>query len=107
MKLPAIGQSLDLANLEKPLCCLVALAIQPMYPQPGGGYVKPIQQVTLRPDKVSKSGFIRLGETLGDEAMCWIKPEHIQVLDVLGLAAEVDGKWTVSPIPALQAVSNG
>lgn len=96
MKLPKIGSSLDVEALETSLCCVVHLSTM----QPNV-----MQQVTLRKDKVSKNGLIRLGETPGDEALCWIKPEHIQILEILGIAVESDGKWIVHPVPDIQAAA--
>lgn len=96
MKHPRIGQQLDLAELPTALTCIVHLSTQPP---------NVVQQVTLRPDKVSSQGYIRMGETQGDEALGWILPEHIQVLDILGIAVEAEGKWTVHPIPDLKAVA--
>ena len=49
--------------------------------------VRPMQQVTLRADKFSDEGFIRLGFTPGDEANCWISPRHILIVEVLGAAS--------------------
>ena len=75
-----------------PICAIVKLATQP----PGV-----LQQVTLRPDKVSRAGLIRLGETPGDEALCWIAPEHIGVVEILGTSqpANKEGtRWNVFPI---------
>ncbi len=46
-----------------------------------------LQQVTLRPDKV-KGDLIRLGETPGDEANCWIRLGDVTVVTVLGKAVE-------------------
>lgn len=69
------GVELDLKQLEKNTVAIVHLATQP----PGT-----LQQVTLRPGKVSRGGFIRLGETQGDEAMCWIHPMNVRVMEILG-----------------------
>lgn len=69
------GIPLDLAQLKVPTCAVVQLATQP----PGV-----LQQVTLRPDKVSKQKLIRLGETPGDEALCWIHPKNVLVVEILG-----------------------
>jgi len=57
------------------------------------------QQVTIRRDKTLDCGLIRLGETPGDEALCWIRRDHIEIIHVLGQAIpSTDGKWTVQPI---------
>ena len=97
-----LNAPLNLSHLTRPLCCIVNLAIEGARPAfTPGDFIRPLQQVTLRPDKVSGQGFIRLGETQGDDAFCWIRPEHILILEVLGEAVEVDGKWTVHPIEQL------
>ena len=76
------------------ICAVVKLATQP----PGV-----LQQVVLRPDKCV-SGLIRLGETRGDEARCWIAAEHIAVVAILGRAVATDETqpdacdWSVTPI---------
>jgi hypothetical protein len=93
-----INQSLDLGKLDKPMCCVVELAIEPPRPDFGMNMIRPLQQVTLRPDKVSSHGLIRLGETQGDEANCWIRPEHIKVVEILGSASEANGNWEVTPL---------
>lgn len=69
------GVELDLSQLKVPTNAIVHLATQ----APGS-----LQQVTLRPDKVSKGGFIRLGETQGDEALCWVHPKNVLVMEILG-----------------------
>lgn len=69
------GPTLNLDELKRPICAVVKLATQP---------AGVLQQVTLRPDKVSEGGLIRLGETRGDEARCWISPENVVVVEVLG-----------------------
>lgn len=80
-----VNHAIDLAALDRPLVCIVKLATQPP---------NVLQQVMLRPDKVSAHGYIRLGETEGDEAYCWIKPENVLVCDVLGEGFQDDkGKW--------------
>ena len=70
------GLLLDIKQLKKNTVAIVHLATQP----PGT-----LQQVTLRPDKVSRAGFLRLGETQGDEAMCWIHPDNVMVMEILGV----------------------
>jgi len=80
-------------HLNQPLLAVVHLATQP----PGV-----LQQVVLRPDKVSNLGrLIRLGETLGDEAMGWLAIEHVYVVEWIGtVALSEDGtKGTVTPFP--------
>ena len=57
-----------------------------------------LQQVTLRPDKIANSGqLIRLGETQGDEASCWIALDHVYVVEWLG-TVDLETK-TVTPFP--------
>ena len=60
-----------------------------------------LQQVTLRPDKV-KDGHIRLGETMGDEALCWIALDRVHVVMVLGRAVQVGDKWECHPFELKQ-----
>jgi hypothetical protein len=81
------GVPLDLDQLKVPTVAIVHLATQ----QPGS-----LQQVTLRPDKVSKAKFIRLGETQGDEALCWIHPQNVLVMEILGTVELETG--TVTPL---------
>jgi hypothetical protein len=57
--------------------------------------VRPLQQVTLRADKLSEEGYIRLGFTPGDEANCWIEPSDILIMEVLGAATWDQGTLTV------------
>lgn len=58
------------------LLAVVHLATQP----PGV-----LQQVTLRADKLSPYGqLLRLGETDGDEAFCWVALEHIYIVEYIG-----------------------
>lgn len=88
----AQGVTLDIEQLRS--AGIAITAIVKLATQPPNVY----QQVTLRPDKISPRGFIRLGETPGDEALCWIRPEHILVCEILGHATQsADGKWTVTP----------
>lgn len=97
MKYPIEGLELNLSRLECDICAVVKLKTQP----PGV-----LQQVTLSPGKVSASGsLIRLGETPGDEALCWIEPHNVIVVEILGtvLPFHVEGdkvtKVEVTPIP--------
>lgn len=81
---------LDLEQLKKrgPICAVVQLATQAP---------NVLQQVTLRPDKISQAGLIRLGDTPGDEARCWIRPEAIEVIEILGTAEQVsETEWRVA-----------
>ena len=97
MKTPPLNQPLSLSSFDEPLLCIVHIASQ---------HPATLHQVVLRQDKVSAQGFIRLGETIGDEANCWIRPEHLQVLDVLGTVDVTAGQVpTVTPIPRLEAVA--
>jgi hypothetical protein len=75
--------TLDLEQLKFPICAIVQLAIEPPRPDFAGRPIRPLQQVTLRPDKVL-GDLIRLGETRGDEARCWIAAEHVAVVKILG-----------------------
>jgi hypothetical protein len=82
-----------------PICAVVELAIQPQYAGFDGTPVRPLQQVVLRPDKI-REGYIRLGETPGDEALCWIALENVEIVFEIGPAirsidANGQEKWTV------------
>lgn len=90
---------LDLSKLDRAYCCIVELGIEP--PKPWLDNKRPLQQVTLRPDKISAQGFIRVGETQGDEAFGWMRPEDIFIHEVLGIAEQVGGLWEVRPVPQL------
>lgn len=80
----------QLQKQDKNFVCVVQLATQP------GGV---LHTVTLRPDKIN-NGFIRLGDTPGDEAFGWQHPDNITVCAILG-TAEIEGKETkVTPIAA-------
>lgn len=83
---------LDLEALDRHYVCIVELATQPK---------GVLLQVTLRFDKVH-DGLIRLGETPDDEARCWIRPQHVNVVAILGVAVETNGKWSCKP--ALEVV---
>lgn len=61
---------------EKPLACIVHLSEQAP---------TVFHQVTIRKDKVSPAGYIRLGETQGDEAAGWRDPDDIEVCEILGV----------------------
>jgi hypothetical protein len=97
------GILLDLEQLKKPTVAIIHLATQP----PGT-----LQQVTLRPDKVSKGGFIYLGDTPNDQAMCWVHPNNVMVMEILGMAqapqavdGPTDGKpWMCVPFPETDQV---
>lgn len=77
------GILLDLEQLKFPICAIVELAIESPRPDFAGRLLRPLQQVTLRPDKVL-GNLIRLGETRGDEARCWIAAENVKVVRILG-----------------------
>lgn len=85
----AVGLDLDQLNRRGAVVAVIELATQPPYV---------LQQVTLRPDKVSRSGLIRLGETPGDEAVCWIDPKAVYVHEILGTAVEDAEGWHVKPM---------
>lgn len=80
------GVPLDLDQLKAPTCAIVQLKTQ----MPGV-----VHQVVLRPDKISRAGFIRLGDTPGDEASCWVHADNLLVMELLGEAIRnQDGSWT-------------
>ena len=81
-----IGQ-LSLKELDRDYLCIIQIKHDP-----GGA----LRQVTLREDKVH-DGLIRLGETPNDEANGWQYPEHIEVISILGVAIQKDGKWECRP----------
>ena len=90
---------MDLNDLKEPICAVIELAIQPFHPGFDGQPVRPLMQVVLRPDKVTQ-GLIRLGETPGDEALCWIAPHNINIVAVLGRAVapeQAGAAWKVVP----------
>ena len=65
-------------TIDGPTCVIAHLATQPP---------NVLHQVVLRPDKIATgTKLIRLGETPGDEALCWIALEHIEIAHVLGYA---------------------
>jgi hypothetical protein len=76
--------------METPTQAIVAVIHTKMQP-PGV-----LQQVTIRPDKV-KGNILRLGETPADEYMGWVRLEDVEIVQVLGKAVEVGGKWTCVP----------
>ncbi len=99
------GVPLDLEQFGKAgvaICAIVKLATQP---------TGVLQQVVLRPDKVSRGGLIRLGQTRGDEANCWIHSDCVQVVEILGRAEPLEAAdpdhcdWRVMPAipPAAEA----
>ena len=79
---------LNLDELDRNYLCIVELATQPQ---------GVLLQATLRPDKIH-DGLIRLGETQDDEARCWIRPEHVVIVSILGVAVENEGKWSCRPM---------
>ncbi len=94
--------------MAEPLTAIVMLPLNGMFPPLGAeagplsGFpspmVRPLQQVTLRPDMLSDEGYIRLGSTPGDEANCWIHPSNIEVVEVLGHASWEGHTLKVDPI---------
>ena len=100
MKHPFNGRRLSECRLDYPLVAIVVLPLNGMFPpldassltQPQD-MVRPLQQVTLRPDKLSAEGFIRLGETPNDEANCWIHPQNVLIAEVLGKAKDTGQGW--------------
>ena len=111
MKHPWNGKRLSDVTLEFPIVAIVVLPLNGMFPpldasaltQPHD-MVRPLQQVTLRPDKISAEGFIRLGETPNDEANCWIHPRNIFIAEVLGEAINTGQGWLCRDIE-LKAVA--
>jgi hypothetical protein len=91
------GRRLSECDLKDALTAIVMLPLNGMFPPIGAenaslsGFpapmVRPLQQVTLRPDMLSAEGYLRLGSTPGDEANCWIHPQNIEVVEVLGRAS--------------------
>lgn len=84
-----LDSSID--RIEQPIMAIVHLMTQPQ---------GVLHQVTIRKDKISPKGMIRFGETPGDEASCWIDPEYVTVVEVLGTATEKDGRWEIQPLKA-------
>ena len=111
MKHPFNGRRLSECKLDYPIVAIVVLPLNGMFPpldassltQPQD-MLRPLQQVTLRPDKVSAEGFIRLGETPNDEANCWINPSNILIAEVLGEAINTGQGWLCRDIE-LKAVA--
>ena len=106
MKHPFNGRRLSECELEYPLVAIVVLPLNGMFPPLEvstatlpNEMVRPLQQVTLRPDKISEEGFIRLGETPNDEANCWIHPQNVQIAEVLGRAQDTGQGWICEDIP--------
>ena len=103
MKHPFNGKLLSECPLTKPLTAIVCLPLNGLYPPLDAGpmtqpqdMVRPLQQVTLRPDQFSAEGYVRLGNTPGDEANCWIAPRHVEIQEVLGVASWGDNKLEVN-----------
>ena len=106
MKHPWNGLRLSDVRLTEPVVAIIVLPLNGMYPPLGATaqitpqeMILPLQQVTLRPDKLSAEGFIRLGETPNDEANCWIDPKNVLIAEVLGRADLAAGGWICTPIP--------
>lgn len=104
MKHPYNGRRLCDCKLPEPLVAIVALPLNGIYPPLDATMqtkpeqmVRPLQQVTLRPDKLSTLGYLRLGETPNDEANCWIHPENVLIVEVLGKGVEYSGTWRCEP----------
>lgn len=104
------GRTLDQCeNWNQPLAAIVVLPLNGMFPSldlRNTELVRPLQQVTLRPDMLSTEGYLRLGYTPGDESNCWIHPRNIQVIEVLGRAEWKDGELRVfNPDEDLRSVA--
>lgn len=96
MKHPLNGRRASEWDKKHSLCVIAQIPFNPPYPPltPQEPPARAMVQVVLRPDKMTEMGLIRLGETLGDEANCWIHPHDILIVEVLGRAVEgADGKW--------------
>ncbi len=89
----ANGKRLSECVLRNPVTVIAVIPLNGMFPPldlnavpSAGDMVRPLQQVTLRPDQFSAVGYLRLGNTPGDEAHCWIAPLNVQIVEVLGRA---------------------
>src|SRR5512146_1062865 len=71
----------SIRQLDKPVVVILKLSTQPP---------NVLQQVCIRKETLSRHGYLRLGETPGDEACCWIAPDHAVVLEGLGTAEFVE-----------------
>ena len=89
MKHPLNGALAAAWDGKRAITVIACLPLNGIFPPitPEGQPVRPLQQITLRADKMSEEGFIRLGFTPGDEANCWIHPRHILIVEVLGAAS--------------------
>lgn len=95
------GQRASAWDRKQALCVIAIIPINPPYPPLSGDKpVRPLVQFVLRPDKFTELGYLRLGETPGDEANCWINPDNIHIVEVLGTAHHIDGKWEVHALVA-------
>ena len=107
MKHPWNGLRLSDVRLTEPVVAIIVLPLNGMYPPLGATaqttpqeMILPLQQVTLRPDKYTEGGLIRLGETPNDEANCWIDPRNVEIVEVLGRMVASDKGLQCEPIPA-------
>ena len=86
------GQRASDWDQKESITVIAVIALNGMFPpldlEPGQPMVRPLQQITLRPDQVTEEGYLRLGNTPGDEAHCWIHPQNIQIVEVLGTAVK-------------------
>ena len=76
---------LDHFHFADPVTAIVHLATQPP---------NVLHQVTIRKDKtIDRMNLIRFGETPGDEALCWIAYENVEIIAILGdTYIDEDGK---------------
>lgn len=99
MKHPLNGKRASAWNQKHSLCVIACIpTVAPPFPPLSESEppVRALVQVMLRPEKMTEMGYLRLGETPGDEANCWISPSHVLIVEVLGRAEEKNGTWEVS-----------
>lgn len=108
MKHPFNGKRLSQCQLDDWLIAIIQIPLTPVWAplDTDGSPVRPLQQVTLRPDRFSAEGYIRLGMTPGDEANCWIHPHDIRIVEILGKANTENGELVIEEFDAkLSAVA--
>ena len=89
MNHPLNGKRASDWDRKFPITVIAMIPLNGIFPPltEGERPVRPLQQVTLRADKISDEGYIRIGHTPGDEASCWILPGQILIVEVLGAAS--------------------
>lgn len=108
VKHPFNGKRLSQCQLNDWLTAIIQIPLNPVWAplDTDGAPVRPLQQVTLRPDRFSAEGYIRLGTTPGDEANCWIHPHDIRIVEVLGKASlNEDGELVIEETQPIAAVA--